>query len=183
MATSSFHARPRAVRPHILAPNTHLPNACYSNPTLLRHDRCVGSAALNFVHNYTSMNANRVLIVDKSAENREVLTTILRRGGVETLEARQAETGLELAKKWHPRVLVLDSDTVDLDDASVCDGFDDEVRQENAAIVVLGRVCHSLHALATNEVVPKPYHYGPLIRKIEELLRVDANSSTSSEQT
>ena len=112
-----------------------------------------------------------VLIVDKSPENREVLRTMLRRDGVRTVEAPDAVAGLVLAKSSHPRVLVLDTDTIDLSDPGVCDDFGDEANKEDCAIVVLGRIRRPNEALTPSEVVPKPYHYGPLIRRIEELLR------------
>lgn len=114
----------------------------------------------------------QVLIVDRSPENREVLRTILRRDGVQTIEAGTGEIGLNLAQRWHPQVLVLDSDTIDLNDPAVCEGFDDEARQENSAVVLLGRIQDQGSQLSMSEVLVKPYHYGPLIRKIEELLQI-----------
>lgn len=112
-----------------------------------------------------------VLIIDKCAESREVLRTILRRDGVKTVEALDAAVGLDLAKNWHPRVWVLDSDTIDLDDPNVCDGFCDEVKKDDCSVVVLGGMRSPADGLEPSEIMPKPYHYAPLIRKIEELLR------------
>jgi len=37
-------------------------------------------------------------------------------------------------------------------------------------IVVLGTVQHGFGALTAGDLVAKPYHYAPLLRKIEELL-------------
>lgn len=113
----------------------------------------------------------QVLIVDSSPENREVLRTILQRDGVQTVEAGSGEAGLDLAKRLHPRVLVIDTDTVDLDDPGVCYAFDDEVRGERCSVVLLGRVGSPRNSLSNSEVMAKPYHYGPLIRKIEALLQ------------
>lgn len=120
----------------------------------------------------------QVLIVDKSAENREVLRTILQRDGVKTIEAESGGSGLHLAQRWHPKVMVLDADTIDLDDPNVCDGFDDEARQENASVVLLGRIHETQKLVLASEVLPKPYHYAPLIRKIEELLQQADPQST-----
>jgi CheY-like chemotaxis protein len=137
-----------------------------------------------------------VLIVDRSAETREVLRTALARRGVEIFEAAGAEAGLELCRRHRPEVVVLD-----LDSAA---GRDDDVRAEfesqavsNSASLVLLRTVYRLDAphetgrsglpsrasrpaggadsqdRATRSVpttISKPYHYAPLVRTIEELL-------------
>ena len=121
--------------------------------------------------NSKSVSPSRVLIVDRSAENREVLRTILKRRGCEIFEADRDVDGLKLAKQCHPQVLVLDLDTVDPADVSVCADFDSQAREENASVVLLGQVHGTESQLPVSDVVAKPYHYGPLIRKIEELLR------------
>ena len=61
------------------------------------------------------MNGQRsVLIVDRSEETREVLQTVLERRGVRTLAAGRAEMGLELARRHHPDLVVLDLEIDDM---------------------------------------------------------------------
>lgn len=115
-------------------------------------------------------NAARVLIVDRSDDNREVLRTALLRHGCEIFEAQQQRDGLRLARECAAGVLVLDSDTVDVDDRSVYAGFDAEAQSKNATIILLGRCSRAPMPGPAADVVSKPYHYGPLIRKIEQLL-------------
>jgi CheY-like chemotaxis protein len=112
-----------------------------------------------------------VLIVDQSAESREVLRTVLERRGVRILEASGARQGLDLVRRCRPRVIVVDLE-------SEADG-EQAVRQEYGAASVahdasLVMLCSSpgrppqrsgLHMVA------KPYHYAPLIRTIEQLLQ------------
>lgn len=116
------------------------------------------------------VNASRVLIVDQSPENREVLRTVLQRHGYEIFEAERDTDGLSLAETCHPKVLVLDMDTIDSADRSVIEGFDQHAQKENTSVVLLGRVPKPHLPLTNSDVVSKPYHYGPLIRKIESLL-------------
>lgn len=124
---------------------------------------------------------SRVLIVDQSSENREVLRTVLQRHGYEIFEAERDTDGLSLAGKCHPSVLVLDMDTVDPADSTVIEGFEHHARKENTSVVLLGRVPKSGQPPANGDVVTKPYHYGPLIRKIEELLKRSESPPTDTE--
>lgn len=123
----------------------------------------------------TNSPAARVLIVDRSAENREVLRTMLQRSGCEIFESDKADAGLTLAEKCHPQVLVLDLDTVNPAGPNVLEGFDEQARSEKGSVLLLGRIPKSVENSSSTfhheNVVAKPYHYAPLIRKIEALLR------------
>lgn len=110
-----------------------------------------------------------VLIVDQSAENREVLKTALAGRGTKIWEAEGATQGFELARRHHPDVIVLDLE--------IAQSAPEAVRAElvNLAgrptpIVLLGTAKRVTQNFPTGQFVAKPYHYGPLIRKIEELL-------------
>jgi len=117
-----------------------------------------------------------VLIVDSSEETREVLRTALERRGVRTFSACRAKQGLELARNHHPDLIVLD---LELDfegdrDAGTPEDrpnpFADPSQADQAPLVMLGTVRRDMGELPEGEFVAKPYHYGPLIRRIEELL-------------
>jgi hypothetical protein len=122
-----------------------------------------------------------VLIVDRSQETREVLREALGRRGLRTLQAGRAEKGLELARQHRPDLIVLD---LDLDAAAAeqfsaipcdanCDAGGTPAPQSppyEPQLVLLGSLRRLGHRLPGGEFVAKPYHYGPLIRKIEELL-------------
>ncbi len=118
-----------------------------------------------------------VLIVDRSGDTRDVLRTILETRGVNILEAKQADEGLELLREQHPRVVVLDLEVDEVDSASLQDAFEDESRRSETSLVVLGRVKganrsdDSGNSHEPRHIIEKPYHYGPLIRTIEQLLR------------
>jgi len=111
-----------------------------------------------------------VLIVDSSEETREVLQTALQRRGMQTFSASRAQAGLELARRHHPDLIVLD---LELDESAADElsaPFAEHSRVDHTSLVMLGSVCRSRAGSAREEFVAKPYHYGPLIRRIEELL-------------
>jgi DNA-binding response OmpR family regulator len=109
-----------------------------------------------------------VLIVDDSEETREVLQTALERRGHRIYSTDRAERGIELARAHHPDLIVLDLDLADSDSESLSAPFAEQSNRDGAGLVLLGSV-RRLSA-AGGEGFAKPYHYGPLVRKIEELL-------------
>lgn len=123
-----------------------------------------------------------VLVVDPSAESREVLRTALARSGTEILEASRADEGMELARSCHPDVIVLDLECEPARTATVTEGFRDVSPAHPASMVILG-TARQVQQIETEQpglrgqAVRKPYHYGPLIRKIEELLAVHEQPS------
>ncbi len=111
-----------------------------------------------------------VLIVDRSEENREVLKTVLERRGCRIFSADRPERGLEIARQIRPDVIVLDLELSEASPEELCAPFARESEAHSTNLVVLGSLRRSRQALFQGEFVAKPYHYGPLVRRIEQLL-------------
>ena len=125
----------------------------------------------------------RVLIVDESPENREVLRTALERRGLEILEAPEVGRGLDLARRYHPDVIVLDADSTADDDGSQRRACASTAAQDHSSLVVLGqwpkdwpeersdarRRETPRSEMAQPRIVRKPYHFEPLVKLIEDL--------------
>jgi len=111
-----------------------------------------------------------VLIVDHSEETREVLQTALERRGWRTFSASRARTGLELARRHRVDLIVLDLELEHSPSEDLPGSFAEQSRDGHTPLVMLGTVRRDVENLPEGEFVAKPYHYGPLIRKIEELL-------------
>ena len=109
-----------------------------------------------------------VLIVDRSADNREVLRTVLQRQGLRIFEAPEAEQGLELARTHQPDVIVLDDEC----EASAPGRFtrecDSKPGVESPRLVILGRFPAGSGSHASRQVA-KPYHFAPLVHTIQQL--------------
>ena len=114
------------------------------------------------------MDAQRsVLIVDESSDSREVLRTVLEHRGLRILEASQRDEGLELARQHQPDLIVLD---LELDGEAAPAAHEFAAQSPQATpLVVLGSA-RRRGASRVGEFISKPYHYAPLIRKIEQLL-------------
>jgi CheY-like chemotaxis protein len=111
-----------------------------------------------------------VLIVDAGEETREVLGTVLQRRGMETLWAGEPEEALQLAQTQQPDVIILDLQVEGTSADQLCRPFAQKMQESQTPLVVLGSVRRA-DRMFRGEFFPKPYHYAPLIRKIEELVQ------------
>lgn len=111
-----------------------------------------------------------VLIVDGSAETRGVLRTVLERQGTRVWEAGAAAEGLELARRHHPDLIVLDLELDTSPDHALSGQFAQQSQTGASSLIVLGTARRVSPPAADAHFVSKPYHYAPLIRRIEELL-------------
>lgn len=106
-------------------------------------------------------------MVDALEETREVLRTALGRRGVQILSACEAEQGLALARLHHPDLIVLDLEC-EQGKTAACGEL--TALAEDTPVVLLGNARRASNRLPRGQFVSKPYHYAPLIRKIEGLL-------------
>ena len=113
------------------------------------------------------INICDVLIVDAADETRDVLQTALERLGLRTLTASQSSQGLAMAQEHHPGLIVLDLEIDGEPSDAVAAQFAAQSEDE-PSLVMLGSVRR--RQVPQGEYVAKPYHYGPLIRRIEEIL-------------
>lgn len=109
-----------------------------------------------------------VLIVDASADTRDVLRTALTRRGVATYAARGPREGLDLLLRCRPAVVILDLD-LPTPDAGAHTMWEDALAQQPTELVVLSDP-PAVPLPRTHHLIRKPYHYAPLIRKIEQLI-------------
>jgi DNA-binding response OmpR family regulator len=111
-----------------------------------------------------------VLIVDSSAESREVLRTLLERRGLTALEAARPEQGLALTQRERPDLIVVDADSDQSSSGENVECLCDAAGRTDTPIVILGTLPDPRRRLPAEQIVAKPYHYGALIRKIDDLL-------------
>jgi DNA-binding NtrC family response regulator len=109
-----------------------------------------------------------VLIVDPSADNREVLRTVLARRGMTIFEAGGASDGLALARQHHPDVIVLDVESEPSERDAVREQFAAEAHSHHGQLIVVGKLRRG-PVFAGGHAISKPYHFAPLIHTIERM--------------
>lgn len=112
-----------------------------------------------------------VLIVDSSEETRNVLATVLERRGVRTISSATARRGAALARNRRPDLVVFDVETDDDSTRRAVDSFARaaDLTGANVPILAIGTAKFEAPSDETN-FIAKPYHFAPLLRKIETLL-------------
>jgi CheY-like chemotaxis protein len=89
--------------------------------------------------------------------------------GAQIWEATRAEVALELARKHHPDVIVLDLEIAEAASEAVRAALG-ELTSTVAPLVLLGTARRVKKDFPAGQFVAKPYEYAPLVRKIEKLL-------------
>jgi DNA-binding NtrC family response regulator len=119
-----------------------------------------------------SAQKRSVLIVDSSEENCEVLQTALLRRGVQAFTAKHTTEGANLARRHRPDLIILDLEADNNSQNASYPPFWAFGECKNVPLILLGTLRRNIPRTAHSEFVAKPYHYGPLIRRIEEMLAV-----------
>ena len=114
--------------------------------------------------------APHVLIVDESADSREVLATVLARQGATTIEASRPSQAAELTDLHQVDLIVFDADSDRTASGTGGDDLTAAASRNGTPIVVLGTFSHPKNSPPQGQFLAKPYHYGQLIRKINDLL-------------
>lgn len=114
--------------------------------------------------------APSVLIVDASRESREVLRVLLERRGATTIEAERPEDAIQITREHRPDLIVFDAESDQSGNGEPTEDLRQFAVGSATPIVILGKVRHFTGPNSAEQIVAKPYHYGPLIRKINSLL-------------
>lgn len=120
----------------------------------------------------------RVVIVEALTDARDVLSNSLQRRGLETFCTAEAGEGLELAHRHHPDVIVFDVDATEADDEVLQHRLETQSRCEQSDLVILGRA-RFLPDVPRDRVIAKPYHFAPLIHKIEQIVELRRSASAT----
>ena len=91
------------------------------------------------------------------------------------MSATRAAEGLALAREHRPDLIVLDLDvaaerSMEASEVSLSENFAEASPARTTPLVMLGTARRRDPGLPAGQFVAKPYHYAPLIRKIESLL-------------
>ena len=120
----------------------------------------------------------KVLIVDPSTDNQEVLCAALASRGMEALAALDLTEGLRQLSEADPDLIVLDVESIP-EGSLQSSEFETATQRFGHRLIALGAIRRQSDRFGGGSFVAKPYHYAPLIRTIEGLL---ARSKSTASQ-
>ncbi|MGI4977732.1 MAG: ATP-binding response regulator [Janthinobacterium lividum] len=110
-----------------------------------------------------------VLVIDDEAEQRDLMTRFLQRQGFAVQTAADGRTGLELARRLLPRVILLDVMMPEMDGWSVLEALKADVATAKVPVVMVSFVAEAAMstALGAADAVPKPVDWS----RLKDLMR------------
>jgi DNA-binding response OmpR family regulator len=110
------------------------------------------------------------MIVDDSDESRTVLRALVERQGAVALEVESADSAADLAHRLRPAVIVFDVESDRTAEREAAQRLALVAQDHDMPVIVLGTIPRQSLGFPTGQFVAKPYHYGPLVRRIRGLL-------------
>ena len=128
------------------------------------------------------MDKKKILIVDDEKEMVEMEAMRLEASGYRVLTAYDGESGLEMARKEDPDIILLDIMLPKIDGYLVCAKLKRDSRYSNIPIILVTAVDHNYDPDLGNKVgadfyIMKPFEPKMLLAKIKELIKRSSRKS------
>src|SRR5262249_31724921 len=121
----------------------------------------------------------RILVVDDSEANRDIIVTRLRSHGYETAEAADGEQTLAAVSELGPDLILLDVMMPKLDGLEVCRRLKSDTARPFTPVVILTARADTKDVIAgldagADEYLTKPVDHAALIARVRSALRLKA---------
>jgi two-component system, OmpR family, alkaline phosphatase synthesis response regulator PhoP len=124
------------------------------------------------------LTKSSILVVEQSGDVGEVLREAFRRRGLQVYEASCTDSGLDLARRVQPDLIVLDLDQASYDSECFGEEFCRRSELKATPIIMLGAMRRPTNG--HGECVAKPYYYSALVSRIEQMLQVRADGKQNA---
>src|SRR5215470_3149528 len=119
----------------------------------------------------------RILVIDDSDANRDIIVTRLRAQGYEMAEAADGEQGLAAVNAWTPDLILLDVTMPKLNGLEVCRRLKGDGRRPFTPIILLTARTDTSDVVAgldagADEYLTKPIDPAALLARVRSVLRI-----------
>ncbi len=127
----------------------------------------------------STVPTQRLLVIDDTAENLQVVSAILRQAAYAVNVARSGAQGLEIARRTRPELVLLDLVMPEMDGFATCRAFKADAALGGIPIIFLtashetGDVVRGLD-LGAVDYVTKPFHAAELLSRVQTHLQLRA---------
>ena len=120
---------------------------------------------------------DRILIVDDSIDNRQLLLRTLGKAGYEIIEAGEGREGLTLAFELLPELILLDIVMPELDGYQVCEALKKDPRTADIPIIFLSAKTETKDKIKGLEIggvdyITKPFDRGEVLARVQTQLKI-----------
>jgi DNA-binding response OmpR family regulator len=122
------------------------------------------------------MHPKTILVVDDQKEFADYVRRFLEQAGFEVIVARDGATGLSIAKKHRPDLVVLDLSMPDIDGLEVCTQLRADPRKQRLPILVLSARASAADRVlgletGADDYLVKPFDPHEMVARVKALLR------------
>lgn len=130
-----------------------------------------------------------VLVIEDNPANMKLVVFLLEKAGYRVLQAREAGTGIDLARAEHPDLILMDIQLPDMDGLAATRLLKADAATASIKIVALTAFAmkgdeENIRAAGCDGYIAKPIHYKNFLAQIESLLteRKEATPGTTNER-
>ena len=119
---------------------------------------------------------DKILIIDDSIENRQLLLRTLGRAGYEVIEAGDGQEGLTRAFELLPELILLDIVMPELDGYQVCAALEKDPRTTDIPVIFLSAKSETKDKIKGLEIggvdyIAKPFDRGEVLARVQTQLK------------
>ena len=125
--------------------------------------------------NIMEMTKPKVLVVDDEAQIRNVLNDVLGED-FEIKSAANGREGIDIAKSWHPQLILMDVMMPEMDGMTACEHLRKEETTRHIPVLMLTALNSSQDRvkafnLGVDDFIPKPFEIDELLSRVKSKLR------------
>ena len=119
--------------------------------------------------------SHKILVVDDEKIMRDILTSFLERENYEVISASEGQEAVEIAKREHPDVILLDVRMPEIDGIETCKRLKAELTTKSIPVIMISGVGESMMEAVeagAEDFLNKPFALAEVFTRVRSALRI-----------